>query len=192
MEIGWHLCGSTFVLDKRDKRLAPSFWVRSKIAWRLDCRVLGRWKSAGTAIGSTAIGSTALGCPVGITIRGGSNVYLSGLIITGGDDVAGDGGGIDFKGNGFLELSTFGLGAGIGGLVTLPVIVMAVGDPFVHDPVFEVDIGSIEDFPEGEFMIATFFIDRAAGEVSRRTAYVPQPCSRRGQRQCRAPLVRWG
>jgi Rieske Fe-S protein len=77
-----------------------------------------------------------------------------------------------FPRNVFLELSTLGLGAAIGGLVTLPVIVMAVGDPFVHDPVFEVDIGSIEDFPEGEFMIATFFIDRAAGEVSRRTAYV--------------------
>ena len=38
-----------------------------------------------------------------------------------------------FPRNVFLELSTLGIGAAIGGLVTLPVIVMAVGDPFVKD-----------------------------------------------------------
>jgi Rieske Fe-S protein len=77
-----------------------------------------------------------------------------------------------FPRNVFLELSTLGIGAAIGGLVTLPVIVMAVGDPFVQDPVGDVDIGQIEDFPEGEFMIATFLTDPDQGEVSRRTAYV--------------------
>ena len=74
--------------------------------------------------------------------------------------------------NVFLELSTLGIGAAIGGLVTLPVIVMAVGDPFVQDPVGDVDIGAIEDYPEGEFVIATFLTDPDQGEVSRRTAYV--------------------
>jgi Rieske Fe-S protein len=74
--------------------------------------------------------------------------------------------------NVFLELSTLGLGAAIGGLVTLPVIVMAVGDPFVQDPTVDVNIGPIEDFPEGDFMIATFLTEPSTGEVSRRTAYV--------------------
>ena len=77
-----------------------------------------------------------------------------------------------FPRNVFLELSTLGIGAAIGGLVTLPVIVMAVGDPFVKDFNPEVDVGPIEDFPEGEFMIATFLAEPAEGEVSRRTAYV--------------------
>ena len=74
--------------------------------------------------------------------------------------------------NVFLELSTLGIGAAIGGLVTLPVLVMAVGDPFVLDPKGNVDIGPVEDYPEGEFVIATFLTDPEEGEVSRRTAYV--------------------
>jgi Rieske Fe-S protein len=77
-----------------------------------------------------------------------------------------------FPRNVFLELSTLGIGAAIGGLVTVPVVVMAVGDPFVQDPKSEVDIGPLEDFPEGEFVIATFLTDPEEGEVSRRTAYV--------------------
>ena len=77
-----------------------------------------------------------------------------------------------FPRNVFLELSTLGIGAAIGGLVTLPVIVMAVGDPFVKDFNPEVDVGPIEDYPEGEFMIATFLAEPTEGEVSRRTAYV--------------------
>jgi Rieske Fe-S protein len=77
-----------------------------------------------------------------------------------------------FPRNVFLELSTLGIGAAIGGLVTLPVIVMAVGDPFVKDFNPEVDIGPVENFPEGEYMIATFLAEPTEGEVSRRTAYV--------------------
>jgi menaquinol-cytochrome c reductase iron-sulfur subunit len=49
---------------------------------------------------------------------------------------------------------------------------MAVGDPFVLDPKGNVDIGPVEDYPEGEFVIATFLTDPEEGEVSRRTAYV--------------------
>jgi Rieske Fe-S protein len=86
-----------------------------------------------------------------------------------------------FPRNVFLELSTLGIGAAIGGLVTLPVIVMAVGDPFVKDFEPEVDIGPVEDFPEGEFVIATFLAEPAEGEVSRRTAYVRYNGAKDGQ-----------
>jgi Rieske Fe-S protein len=74
--------------------------------------------------------------------------------------------------NVFLSLSTIGLGAAIGGLVTLPVIVMAVGDPFVATPEEDVDLGPIDQFGEGEYVVATYLSNPEQGEVSRRTAYV--------------------
>ena len=72
----------------------------------------------------------------------------------------------------FLEASTLGLGALIGGVVTVPVAVMAGVDPFRRGGDDEVDLGPIEDFPEGSFVIATFLTDPGLGEVSRRTAFV--------------------
>jgi len=72
----------------------------------------------------------------------------------------------------FLEATTLGLGGVITGLVTVPIVGMAVGDPFVQDLKGDIDIGPIEDFPEGEFVIATFISDPEEGVVSRRTAYV--------------------
>ena len=72
----------------------------------------------------------------------------------------------------FLELSTLGIGAAIGGIVTLPVLGMAVLPAFTNDNPNDIDIGPLEEFPEGEWRIATFLEDPAQGEVSRRTAYV--------------------
>ena len=72
----------------------------------------------------------------------------------------------------FLEATTLGLGGVITGLVTVPIVVTAVGDPFVRDVSGDIDLGPISDFPVGEFVIATFIADPAEGEVSRRTAYV--------------------
>jgi Rieske Fe-S protein len=72
----------------------------------------------------------------------------------------------------FLELSTLGLGGVIGGLVTLPAVGFAVIPAFEHEERPNVDLGPVDDFPEGEFVIATFLLDPKAGEVSRRTAYV--------------------
>jgi Rieske Fe-S protein len=74
--------------------------------------------------------------------------------------------------NVFLSLSTLGIGAAIGGLVTLPVIVMAVGDPYVKSTQEDADLGPIDQFPEGEYMVATYISNPQEGEVSRRTAYV--------------------
>jgi Rieske Fe-S protein len=72
----------------------------------------------------------------------------------------------------FLSLSTLGLGGLITGIVAVPVTVFAVVPAFVGQDQEEVDIGPIDEFPEGEFVIATFLSKPEEGEVSRRTAYV--------------------
>jgi len=72
----------------------------------------------------------------------------------------------------FLEASTLGLGALIGGIVTVPVIGFMVAPAFVNQHPKKVDLGPITNFPENQFVIASFFRDPAAGRVSRRTAYI--------------------
>jgi Rieske Fe-S protein len=72
----------------------------------------------------------------------------------------------------FLEGATLGVGAIIGGLVTVPVIGFAIWPTFNHQHPHSVDLGPIDDFPEGTYVIATFYLDPTVGAVSRRTAYV--------------------
>ena len=72
----------------------------------------------------------------------------------------------------FLEALTLGLGGVIGGVVTAPVLGFTVLPAFVDQGHPEVDVGAIDDFPENEFVIATFMLDPEQGEVSRRTAYI--------------------
>ncbi len=72
----------------------------------------------------------------------------------------------------FLEFSTLGLGAVIGGIVTLPVLGFMVLPSFVEQGYDEVNLGPLDNFPEGQYMITTFLQDPVAGEVSRRTTYV--------------------
>jgi menaquinol-cytochrome c reductase iron-sulfur subunit len=72
----------------------------------------------------------------------------------------------------FLEASTLGLGAVIGGIVTVPAIGFAVLPAFLKQHSPEIDVGPITDFPEGQFVVATFIRDPSLGEVSRRTAYI--------------------
>jgi menaquinol-cytochrome c reductase iron-sulfur subunit len=81
----------------------------------------------------------------------------------------------------FLEGSTLAIGGAIGGLVTLPVLGMAVIPAFNAGDVEPLDIGALDDFPEGEWRIVTFLSDPEAGEVSRRTAYVRNNGRLRGQ-----------
>jgi menaquinol-cytochrome c reductase iron-sulfur subunit len=71
-----------------------------------------------------------------------------------------------------LEGATLGLGVVIGGIVTLPVAGFALVPPFVDQGTDDVDVGALDDFPENRFVITTFLLDSAQGEVSRRTAYV--------------------
>ncbi len=72
----------------------------------------------------------------------------------------------------FLEGATLGLGAVIGGIVTVPVLGFAVAPMFEDTGHPDVDLGPLENFKEGEFVVATFLENPKQGEVSRRTAYV--------------------
>ncbi len=72
----------------------------------------------------------------------------------------------------FLEASTLGLGAAIGGIVTVPVLGFAVLPAFVSQEYPEVDLGGLDNYPEGEWVIATFTSVPEDGPVSRRTAFV--------------------
>jgi menaquinol-cytochrome c reductase iron-sulfur subunit len=84
------------------------------------------------------------------------------------DEVTGE----RFPRNKFLELTTLGLGGVITGIVALPVAGFAVLPAFTGDELEGVDLGPLDKYPEGEWMEATFLLEPAAGEVSRRTAFV--------------------
>jgi len=72
----------------------------------------------------------------------------------------------------FLEASTIGLGAAIGAVVTLPVLGFMVLPSFTNVDKSEVDLGPLENFPEGQYVIATYLANPNAGEVSRSTSFV--------------------
>jgi Rieske Fe-S protein len=72
----------------------------------------------------------------------------------------------------FLEASTLGLGAVIGGLVTVPAIGFMVVPAFKGQGYPDIDLGPIENFPEGKWLLTTFYMHPEAGTVSRRTAYI--------------------
>ena len=72
----------------------------------------------------------------------------------------------------FLEGATLGLGGVIGGVITVPIAGFALL-PVVPQP--EAAQGRSRParfFPLGEWFVATFVVDPAQGEVSRRTAFI--------------------
>ena len=73
----------------------------------------------------------------------------------------------------FLELSTLGIGAAIGGIVTLPALGFMVAPAFVDQGYKDVDLGPITNFPRNQWVTAVFQsrLDESA-DVSRRTAFV--------------------
>ncbi|HEU0304976.1 MAG TPA: cytochrome c oxidase subunit 4 [Gaiellaceae bacterium] len=76
---------------------------------------------------------------------------------------------------GFLSAMTLGLGAAIGALVTIPAAVFTGLPPFKKDEGFidvDVDLGPLETFSEGEWLITQFNMNPALGDVAHRTAYV--------------------
>ncbi|HEY7179446.1 MAG TPA: Rieske 2Fe-2S domain-containing protein [Gaiella sp.] len=74
----------------------------------------------------------------------------------------------------FLSLSTIGVGALIGAGITLPPLGFAVLPSFDGEGIKtrDVNLGPLTNFPEGQYVIATFLENPAQGEVSRRTAFV--------------------
>jgi Rieske Fe-S protein len=77
-----------------------------------------------------------------------------------------------FPRNKFLEGATLGLGAVIGGVVTVPPVGLMVASAFEGAKFRDIDLGPLSDFPSGKFVITTFVEDPKQGEVSRRTAYI--------------------
>jgi len=72
----------------------------------------------------------------------------------------------------FLGVSTLGLAQVIGGVVTLPVLGFMVLPPFLKQKWNNVDIGPLNLYPEGKWLVVTFLENPAQGEVSRKTAFV--------------------
>ncbi len=74
--------------------------------------------------------------------------------------------------NVFLETVTIALGALIGLIVTAPVLAASVLGAFLKQHGHKVDLGPIENFPEGQYMVATFQTDPAQGGISNRSAFI--------------------
>jgi Rieske Fe-S protein len=72
----------------------------------------------------------------------------------------------------FLEGSVLGLGAAVGGLVSVPAIGFMVLPAYVDQGYPSIDLGPLENFTEGSWFVASFFLQPDAGEVSRRTTYI--------------------
>jgi Rieske Fe-S protein len=72
----------------------------------------------------------------------------------------------------FLELSTLGLGAVIGGVVTAPALGFMVLPPFLDQGRKDIDLGPLKNYPEGQYVVATFVERPEEGVVSRRTAFI--------------------
>jgi menaquinol-cytochrome c reductase iron-sulfur subunit len=72
----------------------------------------------------------------------------------------------------FLEASLIGLSAALGGILTLPVLGFMVLPSFTDVEESDVDLGPIDNFPEGEYVIATYLANPEQGEVTRRTVFV--------------------
>jgi Rieske Fe-S protein len=72
----------------------------------------------------------------------------------------------------FLEASLIGLSAALGGVLTLPVLGFMVLPSFTDIEESDVDLGPIDNFPQGQYVIATYLAVPEQGEVTRRTAFV--------------------
>jgi len=71
----------------------------------------------------------------------------------------------------FLEGATLGLGGLIGAAVTAPVVGFAIAPAFVGQKTQDVNLGPLTNFPEGQFLVTTFYSVEHES-VSRRTAFV--------------------
>jgi Rieske Fe-S protein len=72
----------------------------------------------------------------------------------------------------FLEGATLGLGAVIGGVVTVPAVGFAVVPAFLHQGHPDIDLGPVTNFPQGKWVIAHFDLNPSEGPVTRRTAFI--------------------
>jgi len=74
--------------------------------------------------------------------------------------------------NNFLAATTLGLGALIGGLITLPIAGFTLLPGFLGQRKTRVDLGPVSNFEKNLWYITTFVSDPVEGAVSRRTAFI--------------------
>jgi menaquinol-cytochrome c reductase iron-sulfur subunit len=73
----------------------------------------------------------------------------------------------------FLELSTLGVGAAIGALVTVPALGFMIAPAFVDQGDEDVDIGPLDNFPEQQYVVAQFNSKKGEPQdVGRRAAFI--------------------
>jgi Rieske Fe-S protein len=70
------------------------------------------------------------------------------------------------------KLATLGIAIFVGALVTGPALAMMIAPAFLDQGVKAHDLGPLAEFPQGEFVRATFTADPSQGTVSRTVAYV--------------------
>jgi Rieske Fe-S protein len=75
-----------------------------------------------------------------------------------------------FPRNKFLEGATLGLGAVIGAILMIPPIFLALIPPFLKQGRKDIDVGPVDAYPEGQWVVATFQIK--PGQVNLRTAFI--------------------
>ena len=78
---------------------------------------------------------------------------------------------------GLLTGATIGLGGLIGAAITVPIVGFAVAPAFIDQNEDDIDLGPIDNFPVGQFVITNFDYKRVnteveAPSVARRTAYI--------------------
>ena len=73
----------------------------------------------------------------------------------------------------FLEISTLGIGAAIGALVTIPALGFMIAPAFVDQGDEDVDLGPLDNFPEQQYVIAQFNSKKGEPlDVGRRAAFI--------------------
>ena len=72
----------------------------------------------------------------------------------------------------FLEAGTLGLGAVMGGALTVPAVGFMVAPAFEKQRHGDANVGPIDNFETDKFYVTTFMLDKTKGDVTRRTAYV--------------------
>jgi Rieske Fe-S protein len=60
----------------------------------------------------------------------------------------------------------------IGGIVTVPALGFMVLPAFVGQEYDDVDLGPLDNFPAGQFVITKFFVEKGEASVHKRTAYI--------------------
>ncbi|HEY4412427.1 MAG TPA: hypothetical protein VGN06_05470 [Gaiellaceae bacterium] len=71
-----------------------------------------------------------------------------------------------------LERATLAVGGLVGLDIALPAAGLAFLPSFLGQHPRPVDLGPVDAFPEGQYVLATYLADPRVGEASRRTAYV--------------------